>query len=159
MQIHTNICGCAVSWFTYCLKPVYLRVWQNSWEGLERDWSVKWLRPILQCSVFILSDNYHLSLPATTPLCRRVVSWMCYTNTINEPIWSGHQQFLNKKKEWLCLIVELSQAKAYITSKNPTWLVHVSTEAWTRYCLNVSHNRCQFLPSIINSPSRNYVML
>ena len=51
-------------------------------------------------------------------------------------------------KKGSCILLEISQEKAYVTSKNPTWLVRVSTEAWTRYCLNVSHNHCHFLSSI-----------
>ena len=54
MQIHTKICESAVSLFTYCLTPVYWRVWENSSEGQERDWSVKWLQTILKFRVFYL---------------------------------------------------------------------------------------------------------
>jgi hypothetical protein len=101
MQIHTKISGSAVSSFTYYLTPVYWRLWQNNSEGMEGDWSVKWLQPILKYRVFTLSDHYHLSFPATTPMCMYVVSWMCNNNTIHEPIWSGQQQFLNKRKRIL----------------------------------------------------------
>jgi len=98
MHFHTQICEPAVSWFTYYLTPVYWRVWENSSEGQERDWSVKWLQTILKFRVFILSASYQLSLPANTPLCMWVVSWMCYNNTIYKLLWSGYQRFWNKKR-------------------------------------------------------------
>jgi len=83
---------------TYFLTPVYRRAWENSSEGQERDWSVKRLQPIVKYRGFPLSDNYHLSLSATTSLCMWVVSWMCYSNTIHEPIWSGNEQFWSKQR-------------------------------------------------------------
>ena len=77
---------------------MYWRVWENSSEGQERDWLVKWLQPILKYRGFPLSDNYHLSLPATTPLCMWMIRWMFYSNTTDQPIWSGDQQFWNKQR-------------------------------------------------------------